>query len=120
MHEFSIARSLLIQVNEIAAANGGGKIKEVLVRCGPLAGIEPLLLNEAFATIQGQYSCEQTQLRIKEVPLMADCRDCGESFSPKQFRFVCPLCGSGDTIVTSGEQIMIDSIVLDQPIEENV
>lgn len=120
MHEFSVARSLLMQVNEIAAANGGGTIKEVLIRCGPLAGIEPLLLNEAFYKIRDQYACNLARLRIDEEPLMADCRSCGNAFSPNQFRFICPVCGSGDTVATSGDQIMIDNIVLDQPIEEHV
>lgn len=120
MHEFSVARSLLMQVNKIAAASGGGTIKEVRVRCGPLAGIEPLLLNEAFYKIRDQYHCGVACLRIDEEPLMAECRSCGNAFSPCQFRFICPICGSGDTIATRGDQIMIDSIVLDQPIEEHV
>lgn len=120
MHEFSMARALLMQVNKIAAANGGGQIKEVRIRCGPLAGIEPLLLEEAFYKMRYQYHCDQTRLWIDEERLMADCRSCGSSFSPDQFRFICPICGSGDTTITRGDQIMIESIVLDQPIEEHV
>jgi len=120
MHEFFVARSLLTQIKQIAAENGGGVIQEVVVRCGPLAGVEPILLVEAFDALRVQYECPQSRLRIDQEPLVVECRGCGGSFTPDQFRFVCPICGSGDTVICQGDRLMIDHITLDQPVQEHV
>lgn len=120
MHEFSVARSLLTQINQIAAEYGGGTIQEVVVRCGPLAGIEPMLLAEAFDLLRVASECPKARLRIEQEPLEVDCRGCGTLFSPHQFQFVCPNCGSGDTVISKGDRLMIDYITLDQPLQEHV
>lgn len=120
MHEFSMVRSLLGQVLGIAAENGGGAVKEIRVRCGPLAGVEPLLMMTAFESLRGQWGMDDAELRIVEEPLVADCRGCGDRFEPVKFRFVCPHCGSPDTLVVCGDRTIIESVELDQRSNEGV
>jgi hydrogenase nickel incorporation protein HypA/HybF len=120
MHEYSMVRSLLGQVVKIAAENGGGVVKEIRVRCGPLAGVEPLLMKMAFESLRGQWGMDDAELRIVEEPLVADCRGCGDRFEPVKFRFVCPHCGSTDTLVVCGDRTIIESLELDQPMTEQV
>ena len=49
MHEASLARALLNQVAQIARDRQGQAVLEVIVQVGPLSGVEPLLLVEAFS-----------------------------------------------------------------------
>jgi Zn finger protein HypA/HybF involved in hydrogenase expression len=66
MHEMSLLRSLLKQIREIRDKNGGGRVKVVRLKVGPLAHIEPEhLRNHFIESVQGT-SLENTRLEIEE------------------------------------------------------
>ena len=94
MHEFSLVRSLLEQVERIVTEQGGRAAVEVRVEIGPLSGVEPLLVKEAFSQLS-----VDTTLIIDEVPLMASCHSCAREFELKEFRFACPHCSSRETSI---------------------
>lgn len=48
MHEHSLLRALMTQISETARNNGGGRVKVVRLKLGPLAHIEPDHLREHF------------------------------------------------------------------------
>ena len=48
MHELSLCEDLMNQVLTIAKAHHAEKVVRIIVRIGPLSGIEPLLLESAF------------------------------------------------------------------------
>ena len=66
MHEVSLVRSLLEQVDRVVTSQGGRAAVEVCVEIGPLSGVEPLLVKEAFTQLAGDGT-----LIIDEVPLTA-------------------------------------------------
>ncbi len=113
MHEFSLTRSLCAQVAEIVRADGGGTVREIRVRCGPLSGVEPLLMREAFAILRREGPMAEAELRIIEEGLSARCDGCGRTFEPENFCFVCPHCGSPKTTAVSGDAVVIESVVVD-------
>jgi hydrogenase nickel incorporation protein HypA/HybF len=112
MHEFALVRSLLAQVSQIVEADGGGPVQQVRVRCGPLAGVEPTLMQEAFTLLRSGSSFAEAELLVIEEPLLARCRQCDYEFEPQRFRFHCPRCRSPDTITESGDAVMIESVVV--------
>lgn len=113
MHEFSLTRSLCAQVAEIVRADGGGTVREIRIRCGPLSGVEPLLMQEAFGILRQQGPMSGAELRIIEEGLSARCDECGRTFAPENFCFVCPHCGSPKTTAVSGDAVIIESVVVD-------
>ena len=112
MHEFSLLRSILAQVADIAASHSPGPIREIRIRCGELAGVEPSLLDEAFRMLAPGSPWESTRLSITLEPLSARCDGCGETCHPDRFRFVCPHCGSRQLREIAGDQVIIESILL--------
>ncbi len=48
MHELSLCEDLLNQVMTIAEQHRAQRVASVTVRIGPLSGVEPLLLENAF------------------------------------------------------------------------
>ncbi len=108
MHEFSLVRSLLEQVERIVTEQGGRAAVEVRVEIGPLSGVEPLLVKEAFS----QLSVDAT-LIIDEVPLMARCHSCAREFELKDFRFACPHCNSRETSIVRGDTFRLMSVTVD-------
>ncbi|MFM2002575.1 MAG: hypothetical protein RI963_2001 [Planctomycetota bacterium] len=117
MHEFSLLRSILAQVADIAASHPAashspGPIREIRIRCGELAGVEPALLDEAFRMLAPGSRWESTRLSITLEPLSARCDGCGLTCHPDRFRFVCPHCGSRQLREIAGDQVIIESILL--------
>lgn len=107
MHEVSLVRSLLEQVDRIVTEQGGRAAVEVRVEIGPLSGVEPLLVKEAFALLAGD-----TTLIIDEVPLTARCQSCNAEFEIKNFRFVCPHCDGRETSVVRGDAFRLMSVTV--------
>jgi hydrogenase nickel incorporation protein HypA/HybF len=113
MHEMSLVRSLLAQVEELVASNGGGTLRRVRVQVGPLSGVEPALMASAWDQLFSSEANGAATLEIEHVPLVARCRPCDRAFRPVRFRFRCPVCGGGETDVVSGDGVILHSIVLD-------
>jgi len=112
MHEMSLVRTLLAQVGEIVAANGGSALRCVRVQVGPLAGVEPALMATAWKQLSADAGCGDATLEVEEVPLVAHCRGCDRTFQPLHFRFRCPTCGTAETETISGDGVILQSVVL--------
>lgn len=117
MHERSLVRSLVDQVRQIAARNGGGSVRKVVVQMGPLSGTEPELVLTAWQEMRrgapdDEAMFAEAVLSIAQVPLVARCRECELTFEPANFRFRCPACGSVRTETIAGDGVVLDSIEL--------
>lgn len=110
MHEFSLVRSLLDQVDQVVAEHGGRVAVEICVELGPLSGVEPVLVKSAFEQLADSSSARGAMLRIDEVPLTAKCSACDTEFEIIDFRFQCPACGSRDTQTTRGDTFRLMSV----------
>jgi hydrogenase nickel incorporation protein HypA/HybF len=108
MHEASLVKALLEQVDRLVSEHDAAAIEEVRVRIGPLSGVEPLLVTAAFERLAPAGAI----LVVDEVPLTARCRDCDELFELTQFRFRCPQCESTDVDVIEGDVFMLESITI--------
>ena len=113
MHELSLMRSLVTQVEQLVADHGGGIVREIRLQCGPLSGIEPVLMKSAFELLRDEHAFAAATLAIEEVKLAARCGKCQTMFHPERFRFVCPECGSVDSEVVQGESVVLESIELE-------
>ena len=113
MHELSLVRSLMVQVGQIVAQNGGGVVRQVLVQIGPLSGVEGALMSSAWEQLCSRAALGEAMLEIEEVPLVALCRSCQTTFEPVRFCFFCPSCGGTQTETVSGDGVTLHSIVLD-------
>lgn len=122
MHELSLVRSLLLQVETLVREHGGGRVGEIRLEIGPLSGVEPLLVQSAFAQLVESSAAAGAQLVIDEVPLGAVCSSCDRPFEVERFRFECPACASRQVRITRGDEFRLVSIVIrePQPVEENV
>ncbi len=114
MHEFSLVRSLLEQVDRIVVSNHGRTAVEVRVELGPLSGVEPLLVKEAFTQLVAASHHRDAVLVIDEVPLTARCQSCHTEFELEGFRFLCPNCDSRETSVIRGDKFRLMDVTIDE------
>jgi hydrogenase nickel incorporation protein HypA/HybF len=113
MHELSLVRSLVTQVEQLVADHGGGIVREIRLQCGALSGVEPVLMKSAFDLLKHEAALGDATLVIEEITLAARCGKCQTIFCPEHFHFVCPECGCSDTKAVQGESVVLKSIELE-------
>ena len=112
MHELSLARALLRQVEELRQSHHAGRLRSVRVSVGEFSGVDADLLDAAFCQLANGTPLEGTQLSIERVPLEARCGKCELDFLVYAFRFVCPHCAARDVEIIRGEELMLETLTL--------
>lgn len=112
MHEESLTRSLLRQVEELAVLHQAVRIEEIVVEVGPLSGVEPLLLQSAFERLRRTTRCSDSILSIQHVGLDILCDCCHTESGLKDFHFVCPECGSTSLRILRGDEFRLLNVRL--------
>ncbi len=113
MHELTVCRALIGQVEAVARAHGARTVTRIELRVGPLSGVVPELLREAFALARAGTVAEGAELRLVEVPLEVECESCGTrgpAAAPN--RLLCPACGGWRTRLVSGDELLLVRVAL--------
>ena len=66
MHELAVCQGLMNQVDEIARRENAQLVTRITLLIGPLSGIEPQLLRDAFPIAAAGSVAEDAQLSIEE------------------------------------------------------
>lgn len=120
MHEYSIVRSLLKQALDIVTPISADRLRKLTICVGPLSGVEPLLLAEAFKVLKYDFEASSCELEIDNCSLMADCSLCGYRFEIVDFDFRCPQCASSRLEVTQGDRIVLRKIQIEDSVTDEL
>ena len=113
MHELAIAEGI-VEVAERHAA--GRRVYAVEVTVGHLRQVVPSALEFAFELVARGTTLDRAELRLTEVPAAGHCRACGCDSVLDGFPLACAACGSVDVEVTRGEELLVESLELDEPV----
>lgn len=112
MHELSVCQGLVGQLEAVAAEHGARGIRRVTLRVGPLSGVEPQLLQEAFPIARASTAAADAELVIEPQPLRVECLECGAEGEAAVNRLLCGTCGAWRTRVVSGDEMVLASVEL--------
>lgn len=112
MHEMSICQALLDQVEGLAAKHQAKGVTSITLRIGPLAGIEPDLLEHAFTLARAGTVADAAVLQIERLPVQVRCKECGAEGEVPPNRLLCPRCESWQCQVISGDEMLLASLEL--------
>mgnify|MGYP003382517998 CR=1 FL=1 len=107
MHEESLIRSLFRQVEELSQQHHATAVEEIEVEVGPLSGVEPLLLQDAFERLKDEFKWPKAELSVLQVELDVLCRNCQGESQLQEFRFVCNQCGSTSLQILRGDALRL-------------
>jgi hydrogenase nickel incorporation protein HypA/HybF len=111
VHELSIAESVV----RIAANHAAGRrVYAVDLKVGHLRQVVPSALEFAFELVAQGTPLEGAELRIEEVAAAGVCRACGVESALGGFPFRCTACGGLDLEVVRGEELLVDSLELEE------
>lgn len=106
MHELSVCQALLEQVEDLARRHGVAEVQRIVVQIGPLSGVDPALLSEAFA-VSRRGCTTSTKLDLEEAPVRVRCLECGSESAASANRLLCAACGTYRTRLLSGEELLL-------------
>jgi hydrogenase nickel incorporation protein HypA/HybF len=112
MHELSVCESLMRQVEAIAAQHSSHSVCSITLQIGPLAGIEPHLLQQAFTLARAGSVAEQASLVIESLPIRVHCQRCDQDSEAQPNRLLCAHCGDYHTRLLSGDEMLLASVEL--------
>lgn len=114
MHERSLARALLNQISDIVSGQSLSQVAVIRLSIGRFSGVEPDLFQLALYELIVDTPFRDAQIEINVVDIEAICPECDTRFRVEHFSFTCPICGCQRTRVVQGEELVLDSLVLEK------
>ncbi|WP_417616976.1 hydrogenase maturation nickel metallochaperone HypA [Oceanisphaera sp.] len=105
MHELSVVRALLTQLKPYQQQ----EIRRICIEVGTMSCVDSERLHFCFNMVKDEAELSDAILNINVVAAQAECRSCGQPFSPRGPGDACP-CGSYDYTLTSGRQLLLTEI----------
>jgi hydrogenase nickel incorporation protein HypA/HybF len=115
VHELSICQALLAQVAKIATDRDSSEVVHIIVEIGPLAGVEPMLLERAFAFAREGSCAANAVLSIETTAVIINCLSCGAQSRTAPNRLLCSLCGGYRTRIVAGDELRLRRVELRAP-----
>ena len=112
MHELSICQDLIDQVARIALQHSAHSVDKIVVRVGPLSGVEIPLLHNAFTLARAGTVAEKAALVTDLQPIRVACKKCGAESDAQINRLLCAKCGAYHTHLISGDEMILASVEL--------
>ena len=111
MHELGIVMNVVEQVDKIAAENGAQKVVGITMEIGEVSTIVPELFLDAFNWAKKKTDhLNETELEMIIIEGRTYCRSCAKTYRTTEFGKKCPHCGSPDTYLLTGDQVIIKDI----------
>jgi hydrogenase nickel incorporation protein HypA/HybF len=111
LHELSIAESVI----KVATRQADGRrVTKVHMRVGHLRQVVPSSLVFGFGLLAEGTPAEGAELEIVQVPAEGRCRGCGVESMLGGFPLLCQGCGGFDVEILRGEELMVDSLELEE------
>lgn len=112
MHELSIAKNIVEIIKESVEEQDLSSIEKVILKVGELSGVVPDSLQFSLEAISTGTELESARYEMKRIPFTIKCKDCGKESANELGIVKCPSCGSKDTEVVSGNELLISEIIL--------
>lgn len=113
MHELAICQALIGQVTDVARSNHAASVAEIFVSVGPLSGVEGPLMQNAFPIAAAGTVAGAAKLHLQPTPIRVRCEECGQESEAGMNRLVCEHCGDWRTRLISGDELLLQRVVLD-------
>ena len=101
------------QVSAIAVEKRAKSVTDVHVGVGPLSGVEPGLMRNAFPIAAAGTLASAATLHLTETAIRVKCSTCGAESAAAANRLVCAECRDWRTMLVSGDELMLERVELD-------
>ena len=114
LHELSIVETLIEQIEkEVFQSGHEGRIVQLNLVIGRFSGVNADSIRFAFELLSPDTKLAGTNLSIEEPRAVCRCEDCKAETEIDELAALCPVCGSIHVAMTGGQDLMLNSIELE-------
>ena len=110
MHEMALAEGILAVVLDAAE---GQKVRRIGLQVGRLQMVVPDSLQFSFQLISDGTPAAEAVVEMEEIPVLLRCKECGKETEVNNPPFNCGHCNAFEIEVVSGDQLIVDSVELE-------
>ncbi|HSG10932.1 MAG TPA: hydrogenase maturation nickel metallochaperone HypA [Gammaproteobacteria bacterium] len=110
MHELALCQALMDQVDRVARDQSAARVVSIHLGIGPLSGVEPGLLSQAFPIASAGSLAADAELVITSLPVVVHCQECGCQSEVQPTRLLCTHCGAWQTTLVSGDEMLLERV----------
>ncbi|MBM6999684.1 hydrogenase maturation nickel metallochaperone HypA [bacterium] len=117
MHEYSIVEGVMDGVIPLARQNGASRVSVIRLRIGTMTDIVREALDFAWDVVCDERGpiVQGCRLEVEPVEPHFVCMACGHEYDADRLHPRCPVCGSGQTLLTKGRELEIASFDIETP-----
>ena len=108
----SLAMNIIDLAVSEARKAGAERITAIDLEVGEVAGVLTESLLFCFNAASRNTPAEDASLNITDVPAERKCLSCKNRFAAQGYITMCPVCESGHTVLISGQELVVKSIVV--------
>jgi hydrogenase nickel incorporation protein HypA/HybF len=112
MHELAVCQALIGEVSAVARSKRASSVTDIYVSVGPLSGVEHPLMRNSFPIAAAGTVASEANLHLEAMPVRVGCGECGAESEVPANRLVCKECGHWRTRLISGDELMLQRVVL--------
>ena len=111
MHELGVVFSIIDVLKETAEEQGLSRIYKVSVDLGEVSGVVTDFFQDAWQWASDKDDLTRgAELEVNTVDAVTVCNACGRTYGTVEHGRVCPHCGSPDTELLRGRELLIRSV----------
>lgn len=110
MHELAVCQALIDEIGAQAAKHGPARVAAVTVEVGPLSGVVPELLHQAYEFAKVGTVARDASLVIEPAEIRVYCDECQLATAARPNRLVCGRCGNWRTRLLGGDELLLRTI----------
>jgi hydrogenase nickel incorporation protein HypA/HybF len=112
MHELSIAKNIIEIIKESVSEEDLAKVEKVILKVGELSGVVADSLEFSLEAVCAGTELEKANYKLVKIPFIVRCKICNNESNSELGVIKCPLCGSKDTEIISGNELLVSEIIL--------
>ena len=114
MHELGIVFHVAKQVEEVAAENNVDHICEVILQVGEVSTVIPDYLYDCWNwNAKKSPVLDGCKLTCETIHALTFCEGCKTEYDTVAHGKICPNCGSKETYLVTGDQVIIKEVISD-------
>ncbi|WP_196592968.1 hydrogenase maturation nickel metallochaperone HypA [Pectinatus sottacetonis] len=113
MHEMAMAQGVMEIVEDYAHRSNAKKVCTISLLIGEMAGVVFESLEFCFSALAKGTIAEDAEIKLKKVPLVGHCNNCGWQGHIENYNFFCPECGSAKVDIISGRELRVEYLEVD-------
>ena len=113
MHELSVCLSLMQQIDSIVRERNASRVTRITLDIGPLSGVEPELLRNAYPLAAAGTPAEAAELVMQTADVVVRCSQCDSETTVAPNKLLCGSCGDFRTSLVSGDELTLLRVELE-------